>query len=467
MSARRFDHLIGQIGRRVIRTLAAAVLFLGISAPVVEAEPLVLTPEGMVQMAVMMLDRGYPEQALRFAEALLQRNPKDATALIVKARAERDMARYPQSIATARVAWRAADLPRERYGAALAMAQGFASDGQKLRAQLWLRRAIEEAPNDAARSVAVRDLRYVRSRSRLSLRFDVSVRPSSNVNGGTYERMIEFFGIPLTISPDSRALSGGVVQSAATAQYRIAESQAAKTDLRFGIVERRVWLSPSAKAEAPMARSANYAFSGYEVGLDQAWKLPSIQGEATASVTFGHNRYGHAPMSDYARLDLDLFRTFSVALSGQAGISLERQLRADDPARSATITSASASLSKRLQDGDKLTFSLELRDTQSDSDSIDHRALRTGVNWTKSQPVFGAGFSASLGVEARDYARSALSPTGREDLALRARASLSLQKLDYMGFMPVVSVEAERTRSNIALYRSQSLGVGVSIQSKF
>ncbi|MFN3845633.1 MAG: surface lipoprotein assembly modifier [Paracoccaceae bacterium] len=467
MIASAFGQTLGQIGRRVTNTLAAGVLLFGLSAPAAQSEPLVLTPDGMVQMAVMLLDRGYPEQALRFADALLQRNPQDATALIVKARAERDMAQYPQSVATARVAWRAAALPRERYGAALAMAQGLASDGQRLRAQLWLRRAIQEAPNEAARSVAVRDLRHVRNRSRLSLRFDLSVRPSSNVNGGTYERMIEFFGIPLTISPDSRALSGGVVQTAVTAQYRIAESGSAKTDLRFGLVERRVWLSPSAKADAPMARSGTYAFSGYEVGLDQAWKLPALNGEATAAVSFGHNRYGGAPMSDYARLDLDVFRTFSSSLSGQAGVSLERQLRRDDPERSATIVGASAGLSQRLQSGDKVSVSFEARNTQSDADSIDHRALRTDLGWTKAKPVFGAGLSASLGIEARDYARSALSPTGREDVSLRARASLSLEKLDYMGFMPVISVEAERTRSNIALYRSQSLGVGVSIRSKF
>ncbi|MFN4153654.1 MAG: surface lipoprotein assembly modifier [Paracoccaceae bacterium] len=453
-------------GHWVGQTLAAALLCLGFAAPVT-AKPLVLTPEGMVQMAVTLLDRGYPEQAARFADALLQQNPKDATALILKARAERDMARYPQSVATARMAWTSADLPRERYGAALAVAQALASDGQKLRAQVWLRRAIETAPDETARAIAVRDLRYVRNRSRLSLRFDLSVRPSSNVNGGTYERMIDFLGIPLTISPDSRALSGGAVQAAVTAQYRLAESQAAKTDLRFGIVQRQVWLSSSAKAAAPMARPGDYAFAAYEIGLDQTWKLPALQAEATASVTLGHNRYGGAPMSDYARLDLDLSRNFSAQLSGQAGISVERQQRTDNPLRSATVLGANASMSRRLPGGDRLSFSLDLRDTSSDADSIDHRALSADVRWTKAAPVLGLGVSTTLGIEARDYARAALSPGGREDLTLSAQANLSLQSLDYMGFMPVVSVKASETRSNLPLYRSRSLGIGLQVQSKF
>ena len=42
-----------------------------------------------------------------------------------------------------------------------------------------LRRAMEVAPDQGARRAAERDFRYVRTRSRLWLRFDASVRPSS------------------------------------------------------------------------------------------------------------------------------------------------------------------------------------------------------------------------------------------------------------------------------------------------
>lgn len=453
--------------RAALSAVAFVAITFGFGAPLARAEPMVLTPDGMIQLAVTLLDRGQPEQALRFADALLQNTPQDATALIVKARAERDMARYPQAVSTARLAWRSADLPRERYGAALALAQGLASDGKRLRAQVWLRRAIEEAPNPAARAVAVRDFRYVRMRSRLALNLDLSVRPSSNVNGGTYERMIDFFGIPLTLSPDSRALAGGMVQGAATAKWRVAESGVSKTDLRFGTVQRQAWLNPSAKAEAPMARRGAYAFSGYEIGLDQAWKLPATGGEVTTAVSFGHNRYGGAPMSNYGRLELDLRHSFTADVSGQAGIIAERQLRTDDPDRTATILGANASLSQRLTGGNRLAVSLDLRDTSSTSDSIDHQAVSAGLNWTKAAPVLGMGVSMGVGVATRHYDRAPLNPAGRKDVSLRAQANLALQSQDYMGFIPVVSIEAEKTRSNIPIYRSQSLGLGLAIRSQF
>ena len=455
------------LGRGLAVAATAMGLCLGSLAQPANAEPLVLTPEGMVQMAALLIERGRPDQGLRFAEALLQQNPTDPTALILKARAERDLARYPQSVATARLAWASADQPRDRYGAALAVAQGLASDGQKLRAQVWLRHAIQNAPDDTAKALAVRDLRYVRNRSRLALRFDFALRPSSNVNGGTYERTVDFLGLPFTISPDSRALSGGKVQAAVTAQYRIAESAEAKTDLRFGTLQNRAWLSRSAKRDAPMADAGDYAFSGYEIGLDQAWKLPSQTGEATASVTFGHNRYGGAPMSNYARVDLGLAHSLSADLSVQGGVSVERQLRRDAPDRSATILGAQAGFGRKLASGDRIAVSFGLRDTQSDSSNIDHNALSAETSWTKSEPVFGLGLSLGLGIEQRDYARSALSPDGRDDLSLRAKANLAIESIDYLGFMPVVSLEAERTRSNVSIYRSRSLGLGVSIRSKF
>lgn len=452
---------------RIAGFAAVAGLVLGLCAPAAKAEPLVLTPQGMVQVALTLLDHGRPEQAMRFADALLRTNPADATALILKARAQRDMTQYTESVATARLAWRHATLPRERYGAALATAQGLASDGQRLRAQFWLRRALQAAPHDAARSLAERDLRYVRSRSRLALKFDLAVRPSSNVNGGTSEHIIEYFGLPLVVSPDSRALSGGTVQAAVTAQYRLAESQAAKTDLRLGLVNRTAWLSSSAQAAAPTARASDYRFSGVEIGLDQAWKLPAWKAEATASLSFGHNSYGGLPMSDYARLDLDLSRPVSAKLSAQTGLSLERQVRVDVPDRSATVVSATVGLTQRLESGDRLAFTLTTRHSQSDSISVDHNALQASLGWTMAKPLANVQISAGLDVEHRNYDNAPLSADGRTDLTLRGHASFAFQQLDYMGFVPVLSINADRTRSNLAINRSQSVGVGLSIKSAF
>ncbi|MGQ0563759.1 MAG: tetratricopeptide repeat protein [Gemmobacter sp.] len=450
---------------RRVWVLAIAMAFaLGAGA---RAEPVVLTPDNMVRMTVLMLEQRRPDQALRFADALLQRDPQDANALILKSRAERDLGQFGPATATARLAWRNADSERERYGAARAVAQGLASGGQKFRAQLWLRRAIEEAPDARAERLAEQDFRYVRNRSRLSFRLDASARPSSNVNGGTSEQVLDFQGIPLTISPDSQALSGGRVQVVATIGYRLTETAQAKTDLRLGLVERHVWLSDEAKEQAPMADASDYRYSGIEVGLERAWKLKVPGGEATTAVTLGHNRYGGEDMSDYGRVEVGLGRVWKGGQSGKIALSAERQNRLDDPARSATVYAVALDGVRRLDNGDRLTLRLEARSTRSEEETIDHEAASIDVGWDRGRPVMGARLSMGLGVQARDYDTSALTTTGRQDLTVHGRISLRFQELDYMGFVPVMTIEAEHTESNVALNRSRSFGVGFGVVSKF
>jgi hypothetical protein len=453
-------------GQALLTAVRCWALLLAL-ASAARAETVVLTPDNMTRMSILMLERGRPDVALKYADALLYRDPKDATALILKSRAERDMGQTGKATATGRLAWRNAESERERYGAAMAVAQGLASGGQKFRAQFWLRRAIQEAPDERAQKIAERDFKYVRNRSRLAFRLDFSARPSSNVNGGTSERILDFYGIPLTISPDSRALSGGRAQVIATARYRLAESTQAKTDLRLGVVERVVWLSDEAKAQAPMADASDYAYSGIELGLDRAWKLGVPGGEATVAFSLGHNRYGGEDMSDYARLDLGVQRAWKGGYTGTVTVSAERQNRLDDPERSATLTTLAFGGAKRLKGGDSLSLRLEGRTTRSDDPSIDHDAVSAQIGWSRAKPVLGTGLSMSLGIEARDYDESALSATGRHDLTARGTVGLSFDKLDYMGFIPTLTIEAEHTKSNIVLNRSHSFGVGLGIVSKF
>lgn len=450
--------------RRLAGLVLGAALSLGAAA---WAEPLVLTPEGMEQAGLILLERGEPEKALKFAEALLQRDQGDIGALILKARAERDIGRYDASVATGRKAWRLAQAPADRHAAALAVAQGLASGDQRLFAQFWLRRALETAPDAQARAAAARDLRYVRTRTRLSLRADLDLRPSSNVNGGTSERILEFQGIPLIISPDARALSGWRGQIGLTGQFRLAESESAKTDLRFGLVERRVTLSDKAKADAPMAKASDYAFSAVELGFDQAWRLDMPGGEATLSATLGQNRYAGADMSRYGRLEFGLSRSFEGGYAGRLGLSAERQDRLDNASRSATIWGLNLGGMTRLASGDRLHLSLDLRQSQSAASEVDHNAKTLALTWSKAEPVFGAALSFGIDVTDSDYDRSRYSADGRHDLAVGARLGLAFQNLDYMGFIPVMTIEAEKTRSNVAINSSDSYGIGFSIRSSF
>lgn len=446
----------------VFGLLIAAVL-----AGPVSAESLELTPEGMRQAALLLLERGEAGQALRFATALLARDPQDIDALVLKSRAERDLGDYPAAVQSGRAAWQHASSATERHMAALAVAQGLASGDRRLAAQVWLRRALEHAPDAASRKAAARDLRYVRTRTRLALKFDLDLRPSSNVNGGSSARILEFHGIPLVLSPDARALSGWQGQVGVTGSFRLAESRDAKTDLRFGLMNRSVRLSDAAKAAAPMARGSDYGFTAVELGLDQAWKLPQPGSEVTLSGTFGQNWFGGEAMSRYGRLEFGMTRSLGPKVAGRLGLSAERQMRVDSADRSATVLGLSLGAMRKLGNGDRMQVSAELRDTRSDASDVDHLTKGLTLSWTKADPVMGIGLSASLGVTVDDFARSRYTSDGRHDLTGEANLSMAFETLDYMGFIPVMTLQAEKTRSNVSLYRSESVGIGFSIRSSF
>lgn len=447
------------------QTLALVLALAAVALPA-PAETVALDPANALKTTLVLLETGRSEQALAFAEALLQRDPHSSRVLSLKSRALRNLGRYEAAEEAARLAWRHAGTGAERFDAAMVRAQALASGEAKFRAQFWLRRAIEDAPDDATRRMAERDFAYVRTRSRLSLRFDVSIQPSSNVNNGSSQDTLWFYGYPLSLSGDAQALSGTKGTFGVTLKYRLAETEHGKTDLRLGVMQTLVTLSGEAQAQAPEADGADYTFAAAEIGLERTWR-PFKGGEALVAGTLGHNSYGGAPMSDYARLDLGLSKTVTRRLSFKGSLSLEHQARQDYSLRSADVWTLGIGVVGRAANADRIALTLTFGDTRSDSVEVDHGRLRVQADWDHARPILGARLSLGVWAEARNYAQSRYSPDGREDASFGAELALAYQELDYMGFIPVMTLSGSNTDSNIGLYDTRSLGVGFSIRSKF
>ncbi|MDP2082874.1 MAG: surface lipoprotein assembly modifier [Pseudotabrizicola sp.] len=448
---------------------AAAVALAALTVPIsggLFAQSVTLTPANMERAAFVLLRQGRGQQALALAEALLTQFPTSSTALLLKSQAERDLGRYAEATRSARLSWKHSATDQERYGSALAAAQGLASGGKPLPAQLWLRRAMDVAPNPVARQIAEQDFLYVRSRSRLSMHLDLSVQPSSNVNNGTSSDTLWFLGLPFTLSGDARALSG--VQSSLAGQFRwrLTESETAKTDLRFGLQQQLVTLSKSAKVQAPEAKGSDYALSGVEIGVERSWR-PTPQGEAVAGLSYGRNWFGGDPMSRYLRADLAYRHDLSADWRVFGALAWEDQSRDDAALRSAKVGTLSLGLTHRLDNSDSLRFAIQLRDSQSASSDIDHDAVEARLDWSRNKPFLTAQWSIGLTAEKRDYDRSRYRAGGREDQSFGAELSVRLNEMDYMGFVPVLTLGARKTRSDVSLYDSTRKGVGLSIRSKF
>lgn len=455
-----------------LKTLLLVAALLGPSVSL--AKPIVLGVEAMRQLAFEAAQAGYAEQALEYTDLLLQRDAKDSTALIIRSQALRSMGRTAEARKAARQAWGWSQSGKGRYGAAMAMAQALSTEGRRTMAQLWLRRAALHAPNDNAYAVARRDFGYVKSRNPWVLSFDASVAPSSNVNNGSSKSYITVPGypFPLFLSGDARALSGMEFSFGATATYRFSPTGPNRqTEAKIGLMGQQIALSADAKAAAPEAKGSDFSYQALELGLTHNRGLGD--GEINLlrlSTTIGHNWYGGNDLSNYLRLSADLNHPFANRSSLNFGLSADHTTRLDRHSQSSDRLAASVGYGAKLGQ-DRLTVEFEFAQTTSASTQVRNEAATLSMGWQKAKPVAGVGLAGGLQLSKQLYGdwRNELGQDAgaRQDLKISANVQMTFEKIDYMGFSPVMTVRAEQNQSNSARYERQNLGISLGIQSSF
>jgi tetratricopeptide (TPR) repeat protein len=445
---------------------AALTAALMAAAAGVEAQQ-ALSPDQLRDAGYLALGAGDAGRAADFAAALLARDPGDLGALLLRSQALRDLGRYDDARDAARAAWMQADSTAAKHAAALAMAQALASDGQRMAAQLWLRRAVQTAPDEPSRDRAAQDFAYVQSRMPLVWRLDLSVAPSSNVNNGTSAQTMEILGLPFTISGDAQALSGVEATLGLALTWRLPPGERSATQLTFALQNRQVALSAEARAQAPDARGSDYAFAAYEVGVTHQWAAAGAPVIGSAALAAGHNAYGGAPLSNYLQAELGGEMVLGARSTGFISLFGERQWRLDVAARSADILGLTAGLGQVLGNGDQIMLSLGRQEVWSQSIEIAHGEWNGVLAWQKARPIGGVGLEAALQVDTLDYPASPYSDSGRQDVTVTGILSATLLNVGYMGFNPVISLLASRNSSTVDLYDQRDLGISVGIASAF
>lgn len=443
----------------------AAALGLALWGGVAAAGPLDLTADQMRAFGSEALARGYADQALAVAETLLQRDPDDSLALTLKAQALRVRGELDASEAAARAAWARADSDAARYGAATALAQALSLQDQRTSAQYWLRQAVQNAPNAGTRAQAVQDFNYVRAQNPLSLQFDASVRPSNNVNGGARDPLFEVQGIPFVLSGDALALSGLAYGFGLSGSYRLSDTGARKAALTFAASQQGVVLSEDAQAQAPSARNANYALSHVEAGWQRVASGP--QGRLTTQISAGHTWYGGQDLSGSLTARISLDRQVAPGVTATLAASLTQQDRLDRPVSSSLDSEIEGRLATTGPAGDNWQIGLSLSRIASDDIGIDHDEATINLGWQASEPVAGLGLGASLSARVADYDASPYTTNGRHDTRLSASLTATLHNVSYLGFSPVLSLDLARNDSNVAVYDTETLGLSLTVKSRF
>lgn len=458
-----------------MRTWAQAGVLACVSAfaisTVALAETAVYTPQEMRVLGYQMMAAGDAAAANAIADALLQRDPKDAAALLLRAQARLNDG--PAARAAAKLAYRTAPDKETQYSAAMFIANSLASEGRNSFAQLWLRRAAQVSPDQGTRALARDGYDAVRSRNPLVFAFDVAVRPSSNVNNGSSATSYKNPGIPwlpadIPLAGEDLALSGTVASVNADVTYRLPPTQTTRTELSLHFDHSMVWLSDAAKAIAPTAKAENYAMASVEAGLTRFYRGVDSKVTYRFGGYLGHDWSAGKPLSDRLRVEASADWAIRPDLHGFGSLSAEKTTRLDSSVRSSEVLGLTLGLSKTQDNGDSWQFALSQRTTTSDSPGIQSDAVSARLAWRKADPVAGVNLSASAVAELRNYPLSPFAPAdGRHDEKLGLTVTFDLTEIDYMGFSPSINLTASQTKSNVALFSAREIGLNIGFKSNF
>ena len=432
-----------------------------------EGAPLRLGPEAARAFAAQLVAAGEVRAAREILRVLLARDPADATALLILARAEREDGRAAEAGRAARTAFRASDDDGLRFVAAMSAAGAAVDRGAPTFGQLWLRRAVQAAPDAATRAFAVNQFRALRAVNPLSVALRFGIAPTSNVNNGARGDTVVVLGLPFRLSGAAQALSGTEIAAGAALRYRLAATRGAVTEALFTLDSRDYVLSSEAKAQAPGVRGADFAFRALEVGL--ARRVQAGQGAPVDAVTLraGRNWFGGVPLTDYLRGSLS--RTLPLAERRQVAfeVGAEAQHRHDASARATDSIWLETRLDQRLAGGGGVGLRFGLRDSRAALGSVDHTAVAAGIRLAQGRPVAGLDLSASVDVEWRDYGAGPLSPTGREDWHADLSVTARLASVEMNGFSPTLTLQARGVFSQVAIYDTREIGIRLGVASNF
>ncbi|NRA99753.1 MAG: hypothetical protein HRU32_08035 [Rhodobacteraceae bacterium] len=429
-------------------------------------QQIVITLDQAREAARRAVQAGEFAIAEELANGLLQANPNDADALIIIAVSAQAGQQYVRQADFAGRAFQEAETDIQRFEAAMLSAQAYFALGRYGWSQVWLRLASENAPNEETLDLVRSNYAQAARVNPWRNRFTFSISPSSNVNNGSRDRILEIGGLPFTLSADARALAGVRARIGFNTRYRYAQTQISESYLRFGFFLERVRLTDEAKEEAPDAEGNDFAFDAIEIGWGHI-RAAGSGGTHQVDLAGGKNWYGGRPLSDFVRASYRRALPVSDRQLLGASFSLEEQWRLDAPVRSATTARGGLDWTQRRGNGDTWTVLGGLRRVASDSPEIDHTAARVAVSYLIGRQIGPTRWDLEADVEVRDYPENPFDPSGREDLRWRVGATVGFPDAELYGYFPTLTVEARRVDSNVSLYNIEEVGFRVGVRSIF
>lgn len=440
-------------------------------------------------LAAHALKSGNPQLALRLSDALLQADRKNHVAWHLQAAAYAQAGQPEKGRKSAARAFRFAPDNATKYQMAQLASRLAFQGGSPVLSQYWLRRTAVYAPDSKAEELIAKDYQALRRISPWSFRLSGGLKPSNNVNNGSDAATQEIDGLSShenRLGPRAIALSGLIGTLDAGVTRRLRQDNASLTTLSGRLYVQRVALSSSAKAKAAdiaastgttAPRNSEFGSTYGEITLSHAFSAgpPEQEGSARVALTAATSWYGGERNYNLAKLSAASSWAISprsrLTIDGSAEHRLDPRLASLE----ANVFGLGASLSHKLENGDSLSFTLGLRDTQTVNVNSRGQTATFRVGYAFGQPVGPATISTGLILGTANYPDHIFYdgtawqpiPGGRQDHSVYADLNLFFQDYDYAGFAPMLRVRAGKRSSNHSRFDSSEFSISLGIESKF
>ncbi|MEO0402020.1 MAG: hypothetical protein AAF214_06560 [Pseudomonadota bacterium] len=423
-------------------------------------------------VARQALYAGRFDLARQLAMGLLQADPQDPYAYAVLAAAHSRLEDPKLARAAARLSYKYSTPGVEKFAAARTAASIAYQQERPTVSQAWLRLAANHSETDQQEKQIATDYRRVRSANPLSFNINISVAPSDNVNNGTDNVLEVINGVPTFgfYRGSSRALSGTVGVFDARLRYRLAQSQTSRTSATGRVYTRQVDLSGDAQRLAPNINNSDLASTYVETGLDHTRALGARANTITVGGALGASWSGGNRSYDFTKVNLSRGVQVSPASRLTFRGGAERRFSTLANTRDVDVLTLGASLTHRLDRGDKVYLGLTVQDVGGDFVNAEYQTASLRASYTFAKQVGPMQITTGLTFGYTDYDDYRLvRPVegGREDESVYGDVSLFFADYDFAGFAPTVRLRSGRRSSNVNRFEISETTITLGIQSKF
>ena len=453
------------------RGLAAVCIGLWFGAAAADTVKLTVAEARVVAQRALL--SGDAALAVALARKLLEADARDPFALLILAAAEPKLGDPLAGLRAGRAAWgAAAPVPLLRYEIARNTALASLQSGRPLSAAFWLRRAVEIARSPEERAQSLGDLATLRQRIRLHYAIDVSVTPSSNLNGGATGGFL-IIDNALTVGPISRsgqALAGEIATEQVSLSYDLTQSARTATHLGFQLYATQNRLSPAARRDVQDLKGPDLNQTTSKISFGTDFLLHAVD-RVPGNLTFalGQSSVGAASPDPYASFSLTLPVASTDRASLSANVTLERHWHPQDQ-----LDAVSAGLAKTvvLSGGGQLGLGLTASRIRGHFNNQDYDGLNAYASLAPTWTLGSLRFSGqlSVGVVRYDpyYLIGNIQVThGRTDRSATLSLVSTLTKVQLAGYAPTIGLNLGRKWSNISRYTTQDVSVTFGYRSLF